>query len=196
MKRGIEGLKPPNDLKDNSDTLKFLSQGLKLAPSPEEGNIIQQIESKVKEIEEDLFTESMQAIQSFYDSVTERDIDGKETRNWNNLTGQDCEEVLWALNYELIRANDEVSKLYNLAQFGYNVWDDIYYEAYSKPVEGTQNDRTAYAKKRTKEERYYYMYCYWVHKRVKDKLDSIKQIKRDIEQTLQRRVSDRNRVYE
>jgi len=54
----------------------------------------------------------------------------------------------------------------------------------------------AYAKKNTKSERYYYMYLHWIHKHLKESLDGYRQMKRDIEQTLQRRVSDRNRVYE
>ena len=86
--------------------------------------------------------------------------------------------------------------MYNLAQFAYNIWDDVYYESYARPIEGTQNDRMAYAKKNTKSERYYYMYLHWIHKHLKESLDGYRQMKRDIEQTLQRRVSDRNRVYE
>lgn len=201
MRRGIQELVEPNNLsassaRDTLDTYRFLRDGLKLAPVPEEQLVIDRIEERVQQFEEQLFAESTRIIDKFYDSVTVVQADGTKTRDWNELTGQDCEEALWSLNYELLKASDEVSKLYNLAQFAYNVWDDTYYEHYTKPIEGTQNDRTAFAKKKTKEERYYYMYVYWVYKRVKDRLDSIKQIKRDIEQSLQRRISDRNRVYE
>jgi hypothetical protein len=201
VRRGLDNLPKPDGTRPKEErlsieTYKFLRTSMKEAPHPDEQEIIDRIEDKISEIEQDLFSGCTEAINRFYDSVSVINPDGTKSRDWNSLTGQDCEEVLWALNYDLIRANDEVSKMFNIAQMAYNLWDDVYYEFYKKPIEGTQNDRMAHAKKYSKEERYYYMYTYWVHKRVKDKLDSIKQIKRDIEQTLQRRVSDRNRVYE
>jgi hypothetical protein len=192
IKRGVNDLNFDRSKKVDFEIYTYLREGIKEQAFPEEQVLIDKIHSRVVELDEQLFGAAKTATDRFYQRA--KNDDGQY--DWNSISGQDCEEAIWALNACLLTASQEVTRMYNLTQFAYNIWDDAYYEAYARPIEGTQNDRTSYAKKNTKDERYYYMYLYWVYKHVKEKLDSYKQMKKDVEQDIQRRISDRNRVYE
>lgn len=199
FKKGLRGLdtsKVPTDVVnryDSFDTYTFLRDSFPTTPSPAEESVLERVEQKVTELEATFFSDGLYAIEEFYLTATDP-MTGE--RDWSRITGQDCDTAFWAINRCLLEAIPKVSRLYTETQFAWQVYQDTFQEAYAKPLEGTQGDRTASATKKTRESKYYFTYLHMIYTRINDRLEYIKGIKREIERSIERRVYDRNGHYQ
>lgn len=188
---------------------KFLEEGIRYEPRQEEANIISRIEKEVEKMMGDLFGWADEALEEFYASVRvpvlddkgipvleegqfvwEKDDWGRPKEDWSKLNGQDVETAIMVLQRVINKATDEVSRFYAMTMLAEQIQDDAYYEGYRKPVEGTVRDREAAGRRASYDERYHYLYLYWVWKRLSSKLESLKQTKKDLEFARHRYLKD------
>lgn len=212
----IRHLRPEED--EQFELHNFFRNDFRWEPRAAESEILETIEERASKFADELFQSADQALEEFYASIRvpviewtpagempkmdennnlvwEVDQFGEYVENWDNLTGQDCEAAIFRLQRVVSIVQPELSKLYIRAQFSYNVWDDEYWEAYRRPVDGTQSDRTARARRDTRDSRYFYMLQYSFWRIVHDRLQDVIQVKRDIENYVNRRLRDRGDVY-
>lgn len=193
QKRGLDDLREgrPGE-EDPLDIIDFLEKDFRFEPRKAEKMVLDRIEAKVQELAGPVLEESDRVLERFYDVVkVEVDPDTGEildqpVEDWSQLTGQDTEAAIWGLQRVITELGRDVAKMYMNAQFAYNVWDDAYWENYQKPIEGTINDRIAYARRHTKQERYYYFYMYYMWRIVNSRFKQLVNTKKDIEFSAQR----------
>jgi len=91
------------------------------------------------------------------------------------------------LQSAIVAIEEEVTRRYLKAQFSYYIWDDKYWEAYRKPIAGTQNDLMAKARMETRDDRYFYFVQYAAWRQINDKVQSLKATQRYIQNQIYRR---------
>jgi hypothetical protein len=217
MRKGLDHLRDVGS-DEGFQLHDFMRKDFRWNPRPTEQGVIEQIEGSVGRFIQEQFDYADKALEHFYRQVRvvettwvsgieapqtdendnvvyRRDEFGDYEEDWTQLTGQDAEELIFRLQRVISTIGEQVTRLYMRAQFAYNVWDDEYWEAYRKPIDGTQNDRIAIARRETRDSRYFYMYQYWYWKSVHDKLQNVEKVKKDVERFVERRLRDRGTMY-
>jgi len=174
---------------------EFIKQPLPYELESDERRIAEQIEERVREFIEAHFAEAQLAVDELLQCVTQ-EVGDEQIIDWSIVTGQELESCIFSLNLVLGDVGFKVEEQYMRAHLSYFVWDDEYWEHYKAPIEGTTPMRTASARKKTKQQRYQYLFQYWFYRLAKQRLEYYKTLKRDCEQAIYRRTSDRNRVYD
>lgn len=138
----------------------------------EDKNAISQLRAAAEAVFENLFTDSIAALDTFYGSIRVRDPDrrgrflttetGAYVEDWSQLSGQDLIKAIFDLQREKVYITQKLSNLFLEASFAKQVSTDVYYEAYRKLMEGTVGDRTAYANQQSKVDRYAAFFRYWI----------------------------------
>jgi hypothetical protein len=138
----------------------------------EDKNAISQLRAAAEVVFEDLFSESIAALDRFYSSIRVRDPErhnrflktetGAYEEDWSQLSGQDLIKAVFDLQREKVYISQKLSNLFLEASFAKQVSTDVYYEAYRKLMEGTVGDRTAYANQQSKVDRYAAFFRYWI----------------------------------
>jgi hypothetical protein len=167
--RKLPGIETPamDTAHETTELHEFTKRAFTWEDRGEEKDVIETIENKVKEFCEEHFQDADRIVEMF--NITESMDIAKEDR------------LLLELQTEIARIEEEVTRRYLRAQYSYYMLDDKYWNEYRKPVSGTTNDLTAYAKSKTKEERYFYFVQYAAWKQINDKLQGIKTIARQIQ---------------
>lgn len=182
---------------------KFFRERFRFEPLADEARIMLRIEEVSERLAAEMFGEAEQALERFYASVrtpeTEvidgervttvrdgkivwrKDETGRFIEDWDRLEGIELEATILALQRVILTVSDEVSKLYGRALVADKVRDDAWAEFYRKPIEGTKDDRAAYATLHTREPRWYFYACFLVHRRLSDKLQEMKETKKTLE---------------
>jgi hypothetical protein len=195
----VRDLKGTTALEEALEIDTFLAQGIRMEPRASEAAIIAKIQGAIAEMIKPTFEQADRVLEEFYESVRIFDIDratgertprrhadGRYVEDWANLSRQDVEAAIWGLQRCILSLETRVSDLYMRTQFAHNVWDDEYQERYRAPVEGTVHDRTASARRATKDSRYYYLFTYWLWKLTADRVRSLTDTRRIIEFHAQR----------
>jgi hypothetical protein len=166
--RKLPGIETPklDSTHDDSDLHDFIKKSLTWENRPDEKDVIETVEGAVKEFCDVNFELAENIIEIF--NITESMDFAKE------------DKLLLELQTEIVRIEEEVTKKYIRAQYAFYMMDDKYWAAYKRPVSGTTNDLTAYAKTNTKEDRYFYFVQYAAWKQINDKLQGIKTIAKQI----------------
>jgi hypothetical protein len=138
----------------------------------EDRNAIAQLRAAAAAVFEDLFSESVNALDRFYSSIRVYDParpgkflktdTGAYVEDWSQLSGQDLIKAIFDLQREKVYISQKLSNLFLEASFAKQVSTDVYYEAYRKLMEGTVGDRTAYANQQSKVDRYAAFFRYWI----------------------------------
>lgn len=138
----------------------------------EDKNAIVQLRAASEVVFEDLFSGSIGALDKFYSSIRVEDPKrpgkylktegGAYEEDWSQLSGQDLIKALFDLQREKVFISQKLSNLFLEASFAKQVSTDVYYENYSKLMEGTVGDRTAYANQKSKVDRYAAFFRYWL----------------------------------
>lgn len=138
----------------------------------EDKNAIRQLRAAAEAVFEDLFTDSIVALDRFYSSIRVLDPErpgrylktetGAYVEDWSQLSGQDLIKAIFDLQREKVYISQKLSNLFLEASFAKQVSTDVYYEAYRKLMEGTVGDRTAYANQQSKVDRYAAFFRYWI----------------------------------
>jgi len=167
--RKMPGLESPTQdtLHDKTDLHDFIKRAFSWEERKDEKDVIETIERTVQDFFNTHFKEAEKIIEIF--NITESMDVAKEDR------------LLLELQTEIASLDQEVTRHYLRAQYAYYMMDDKYWEEYRKPVSGTTNDLTAYARSKTKEDRYFYFVQYSAWKQINDKLQGIKNITKQIQ---------------
>ncbi len=113
----------------------------------------------------------------------------------NSLDASQCEALLWRLSIEMVVLTATTAEAYNRMHLAHTVLESAYSQRFTEPIGGTKDDRTAYAKTHTEQERIYHMFQFAYWNLMKEQLAFYKGLHRSIEQYLSRRVYDRNELY-
>ena len=152
---------------EKSELLDFVKRAFTWDERKDESEVLEVIEAKVREFSNEHFKEAENIIEIF--NITESMDVSREDR------------LLLELQTEIARIDEEVTRRYLRAQYSYYLYDDKYWDAYRKPVSGTTNDLTAFARKESREDRFFYFVQYSDWKQINDKLFGIKQIVKQIQ---------------
>ena len=139
----------------------------------EDKHAIVQLRAASTVVFEDLFADSIGALDRFYNSIRVKDPDrpgrylksedGRRfVEDWSQLSGQDLIQAIFDLQREKVFISQKLSNLFLEASFAKQVSTDVYYEAYRRLMEGTVGDRTAYANQQSKVDRYAAFFRYWI----------------------------------
>lgn len=149
-----------------------LFQKIEFSWKEEDKNAISQLRSAAEAVFENLFSDSVAALDKFYSSIRVHDPDrpgrylktesGAYVEDWSQLGGQDLIQAIFDLQREKVFISQKLSNLFLEASFARQVSTDVYYEAYRKLMEGTVGDRTAYANQQSKVDRYAAFFRYWI----------------------------------
>jgi hypothetical protein len=174
---------PPEDVVDleNLQRGHFLDK-IRFIWRTEDQSFLDRIEAVADEQFAKLFSEAISSVDRFYEALYtpryrnaspvvdrfgrqmwETGNDGKPIENWDQLTGQDIEQVLMNLQRIKMTNAPAINKLKNEAIFAKMRADDIKDDTWQSVMQGTQGDRTARANTRSREDRYhaYFRYYLW-----------------------------------
>lgn len=190
---------------------KFNKKELYWEEKPEERFILDKIESRVDEFIDEKFGIVEETLKHFYSSarviltvdpdtgspIYQRDpLTNEYIEDWRQLTGQEAETAIWRIQRVLDQVERETARLYSRATFAYYSWDEEFWEEYKKPIAGSVNDRIASSRSKTRESRFFYFAQYVFYYQVNERLGSLKRLQKKIEDALQRRLYDRNNIYQ
>ena len=170
FKRGLEGLTEPK-LEDGTEKTvlhEFVRRAFTWESRPEEAEALDIIDSKVSEFIDEFLSPAENIVAKFNSDIS--------------MSQSESERLLLNLQSCIVSVEEEVTKRYLKAQLGYYIWDDEYWKAYRKPVSGTQNDLTAYARTQTSDDRFFYFVQYAAWRMINDKLQGLKQTQKQIQQ--------------
>lgn len=138
----------------------------------EDKNAITQLRAAAERVFDDLFSESVAALDTFYQSVWVPDPkrpgryvmteSGKYKEDWDQLTGQDAVSAIFTLQRERVVVSQKIANLFLEAVFAKYISTDTFNEGYRALMEGTVGDRTAYANQQSKVDRYAAFFRYWI----------------------------------
>jgi len=175
FRKGLEGLKEPELDKDStkSSLHEFVVRAFTWESKPDELEALEAIDARVEAFIEEYLAPAEIIIAKFNSDV--------------NMGQSECERLLLNLQSAIVAVEEEVTRRYLKAQFSFYIWDDAYWEAYRKPVTGTQNDLTAAAKIATKDDRYFYFVQYAAWRQINDKVQALKATQKQIQNQIYRK---------
>ena len=150
---------------------------------PEDRSIMERIESSASSVFIELFSDVVTVIDDFYAAmrvpettpngmtvigpdrrpVWKRDEDGRFIERLDQLTGQDIDQAILELERLLLTVTPRVNRLMLDAVAVHHIQKDAFDEAWFSVVEGTQGDRTARANQRSREDRWFAFFKYYVY---------------------------------
>jgi hypothetical protein len=84
-----------------------------------------------------------------------RNPNGSYVEDWTRLTAREKEGFLFSITTKLFGWEERAAKAWTEAMFAKAKWEENFSGNYREPVEGTIEDRTAYAKEKVAEDRYF-----------------------------------------
>lgn len=171
---------------DEVDSLEALERGyfldkIRFTWRNEDEAILTKIEAEAGEMCTEMFSNAIAQVDRFYEYLRVpvyrnggRVVDaqghqvwkmenGKLVEQWDQLTGQDIEEILMNLQRIKLYLALDVNKLKNHAVYAKMVGDDFKDDNWGKVMTGTQGDRAARANRESRVDRYhaYFRYYLW-----------------------------------
>lgn len=150
---------------------------------PDEQVQLDRIRAAVDRMVGDLYGDARRSVDSFYarlrvpetdpetgalvvDSdkrvVWVKDSNGREVESWDQMTGQDIEQLLLELSRIRLRVAPQVNELLLEAVFAKHLQEDRHQDAYAELVEETIPGRNAYAARKTRQDKYMAYFCYYL----------------------------------
>lgn len=222
LRRGLdEGLstKDKLDAKKRFEIEEHFERHMRYVPRKSEADVLRKLEDTVESLIENLFANSTAALERFYLSVRkpvlardnesgeilakrvngkveyEKDEFGQFIEDWKNIDGYELEGLILTLQKVIIDVDDTVSKLYGRAMMAERVAKDEYYEKYREPIDGTKDDRAAFATVATRDSKWFFIYQYLLWNRLQDKLNVLKETKKSLEFFRQRATRTQQTNY-
>jgi hypothetical protein len=175
--------------------------------------VIDQLKSAAEMVVADLYGASFQLLDEIYTSVRtarvnkhgqvitdkdgrpvwERNPDGTYVEDWKSLDGYDIERTLLKLQELKIVTSQRVQELFLETAYARYVYQDEYHAAFESPVQGTNPQREAVANRKARDDRYNYLYRYWIYSNAQVFEREIKEVARLFERIRQWRISEHNR---
>jgi len=177
FKKGLEGLQEPSLAEEHDekfgDLHNFVVRAFTWESKPEEFDALETIEKMVEEFMKEYLHPAEVIIARFNSDV--------------HMGSDEADRLFLNLQSTIVAIEEEVTRRYLKAQFSYYIWDDKYWEAYRKPVSGTQSDLQARARMETRDDRYFYFVQYAAWRQINDKVQSLKATQRYIQNQIYRR---------
>jgi len=176
FRKGLEGLTEPvlDSPHDNklNDLHKFVVRAFTWESKPEELGALDQIEKMVEEFLMEYLHPAEVIIARFNSDIS--------------MSDSEADRLFLNLQSAIVSVEEEVTRRYLKAQFSFYNWDNDYWEAYRRPVAGTQGDREARARVETKDGRYFYFVQYATWRIINDKVQSLKATQKYIQNQIYR----------
>lgn len=107
--------------------------------------ILEQIKVAAQKLFEEMFTEV----------ITLMDEQQRAFQNWDQVTGDEIEKALLALQRYRFMLGPEVNNLMLEAVYARQVSEDKYHDSWGKVMDGTQGDKVASASRNSREDKYH-----------------------------------------
>lgn len=121
--------------------------------------------------------------------------DGSYVESWERLTMSDIEQFIQAASAEAFFAGQRVIDDYAEAVFAKFSYDDAYDHEYSSILNGTVNDKTAKAKRKTMDDRWRALYKSLYYKKAKEVVDRLDAHVRRVEKIYAERQKEAERAF-
>ena len=122
--------------------------------------------------------------------IWQKDSNGREIEQWDQLTGQDIERCLLDIARLKLELAPQVNELLNEAVFSKHIADDAFQDAYEELVEETIPGRNAYASRKARPDRYFAFFQYVLWSSSKSFLDELNNFARVLERVRYWRTQD------
>ena len=175
LERKIKKISGREDLSGPSIRELIKTQDFKFEWQEDERNLLDRINRKV----EDLTAERNQIITELVEAI-------KEELERSNIEGVILESTIYELAIQAKKIEEEAVQAHLDYKFAQQIYDDEFWEAYRHIVDGTREDKTAYAMSKTIQSRYYAFFQYYVMKKLQTQLEQVKSIQRLLENTIAR----------
>lgn len=106
---------------------------------------------------------------------------GKPIEDLAQLTGQDVDTAILALQKLMLEISPQVETLMLEAVMAHNIAKDIHDDAWMAVIEGTQGDRTARANRESRQDRWQSFFRYYLHRRALSFMEEVKAFQRQLE---------------
>lgn len=204
---------PEPDRADEVASVESLERGhflekIRFSWRTEDESILAKIEAEAADMCTEMFSKAIAEVDRFYEylrvplyrngarvvDTQGRQVwkmeDNKLVEAWDQLTGQDIEEILMNLQRIKLYLSLDVNKLKNHAVYAKMVGDDQKDDNWGKVMQGTQGDRAARANRESRVDRYhaYFRYYLWSTAEALDK--EISQFMRRLEKIRDWRIWD------
>lgn len=80
---------------------------------------------------------------------------GSYEEDWSRITTQERENLLFAITTRLFEWEQRAADAWGEAMFSKAIWEEAFAIGFDKPMSGTVDDRTNYARRDAREERYF-----------------------------------------
>lgn len=191
-RKGLDKIRTPGSVPQ--DLPDFLSDQPRFEPRKSETEIIDIIKNEIR----DLCGKEFDNLDGITDRLENSVTDAFGSVDWSRLGVEETERGILALQVTLMRLERLASELHVQCQLAYTNWDEAYYEAYSQTASGTIEDKTARARRHSREERYFYLWKYWFWKIVSDRVDQARELRRILDFSINRQYKkpSRQQAYE
>lgn len=128
--------------------------------------ILEQCRFAASEMFKEQFADSIMVLDRFYKSLNIVREGGKpvaDKTNWKDISADDVEQALFELQCLRLTTAPQINELLLEAIYAKNSEQDIYDDAWSAIVDGTQGDRTAYARRQSREDKYHAFFRYYLY---------------------------------
>jgi len=132
----------------------------------EDKHTLEQCRFAASEMFKEQFSDSIMVLDRFYKALNIAREDGKpvaDKTNWKDISPDDIEQALFELQCLRLTTTPQINELMLEAVYAKNTEQDMYDDAWVAIVDGTQGDRQAYARRKSREDKYHAFFRYYLY---------------------------------
>lgn len=132
----------------------------------EDKHTLEQCRFAASEMFKEQFSDSIMVLDRFYKALNITREDGKpvaDKTNWKDISSEDIEQALFELQCLRLTTTPQINELMLEAIYAKNTEQDMYDDAWTAIVDGTQGDRQAYARRKSREDKYHAFFRYYLY---------------------------------
>ena len=148
------------------DSKKSIFSKIYFSWRTEDRNILEQCRFAASEMFKEQFADSIMVLDRFYKSLNIVREGGKpvaDKTNWRDIKAEDVEQALFELQCLRLTTTPQINELLLEAVYAKNTEQDMYDDAWSAIVDGTQGDRQAYARRQSRDDKYHAFFRYYLY---------------------------------
>lgn len=121
--------------------------------------VLEQIKGAAQAVFDEQFSDAIMLLDDFTSKV--RGPDGRE--NWDKLTGDEIESMLFSLAGIRFRIMPQINELLLDAMYAKHIADDAYSKVWGEVIDGTQGDKSAKASRESREDKYQSFFRFYIY---------------------------------
>ena len=132
----------------------------------EDKHTLEQCRFAASEMFKEQFSDSIMVLDRFYKALNISREDGKPVAsktNWKDISPEEIEQALFELQCLRLTTTPQINELMLEAVYAKNTEQDMYDDAWVAIVDGTQGDRQAYARRKSREDKYHAFFRYYLY---------------------------------